>query len=169
MRTIYLQPVCLCVYVCAPLCVCICMCVLVCAWVCVHMCAYVCMHVCMIMCASVCLCMCMHVFVCACVCWCAATKTVLIVFAHHSPGSFNAAVRDVTVQELEQQGFRVLVSDLYAMKFKADATRDDVIGDLAVPKLSQRCIKRLVNLLQNDQRNLSDLQVLMLRSRLQGS
>lgn len=67
----------------------------------------------------------------------AATKTVLIVFAHQSPGSFNAAVRDVAVQELEQQGFRVLVSDLYAMKFRADATRDDIIGDLTASKSSK--------------------------------
>ncbi|TWW67624.1 NAD(P)H dehydrogenase [quinone] 1 [Takifugu flavidus] len=66
-----------------------------------------------------------------------ATKTVLIVFAHQSPGSFNAAVRDVAVQELEQQGFRVLVSDLYAMKFRADATRDDIIGELKNPELFQ--------------------------------
>lgn len=55
-------------------------------------------------------------------------------FAHQSPGSFNAAVRDVAVQELEQQGFRVLVSDLYAMKFRAEATRDDIIGDLTASK-----------------------------------
>lgn len=69
---------------------------------------------------------------CACVRVCAAaTKTVLIVLAHQSPGSFNAAACDVAVQELELQGFRVLVSDLYAMKFRADATRDDIIGDPA--------------------------------------
>ncbi|CAF90120.1 unnamed protein product, partial [Tetraodon nigroviridis] len=67
----------------------------------------------------------------------AATKTVLIVLAHQSPGSFNAAVCDVAVQELRLQGFRVLLSDLYAMKFRADATRDDIIGELKKPELFQ--------------------------------
>ncbi|CAF88692.1 unnamed protein product, partial [Tetraodon nigroviridis] len=64
-------------------------------------------------------------------------KTVLIVLAHQSPGSFNAAVCDVAVQELRLQGFRVLLSDLYAMKFRADATRDDIIGELKKPELFQ--------------------------------
>ncbi|XP_071346119.1 NAD(P)H dehydrogenase [quinone] 1 [Trachinotus anak] len=59
-----------------------------------------------------------------------AQKTALIVFAHQSAGSFNAAVRDVAVQELTEQGYRVIVSDLYAMSFRASATQDDIIGDL---------------------------------------
>ncbi|XP_071397754.1 NAD(P)H dehydrogenase [quinone] 1 isoform X1 [Centroberyx affinis] len=66
-----------------------------------------------------------------------AQKTVLIVYAHQSPGSFNAAVRDGAVQELQEQGCRVVVSDLYAMKFRANATRDDVIGELKNPELFQ--------------------------------
>lgn len=66
---------------------------------------------------------------CSCACL-AAQKTVLIVYAHQSVGSFNAAVRDVTVKELTKQGYNVIVSDLYAMKFKASATQDDIIGDL---------------------------------------
>uniref|UniRef100_A0A8C6KME2 NAD(P)H quinone dehydrogenase 1 n=1 Tax=Nothobranchius furzeri TaxID=105023 RepID=A0A8C6KME2_NOTFU len=57
----------------------------------------------------------------------------LIVFAHQNPASFNAAVRDAAVQELEAQGFKVVVSDLYAMKFRASATKDDIIGDLKNP------------------------------------
>jgi len=70
--------------------------------------------------------------VCVCVCVCVtAQKTALIVYAHQSPGSFNAAVRDVAQQELAAQGFRVLVSDLYAANFRAESTQDDVIGDLA--------------------------------------
>lgn len=72
---------------------------------------------------------CVHASVCV---RAAATKTVLIVLAHQSPGSFNAAVCNVAVQELERQGFRVLVSDLYAMKFRAEATRDDIIGNLTL-------------------------------------
>ncbi|XP_062241072.1 NAD(P)H dehydrogenase [quinone] 1 [Platichthys flesus] len=59
-----------------------------------------------------------------------AQRTALIVYAHQSPGSFNAALRDSAVQELTDQGFRVTVSDLYAMTFRANATRDDISGDL---------------------------------------
>lgn len=61
-----------------------------------------------------------------------AQKTALIVYAHQSPGSFNAAVCDLVTLELAAQGFRVLVSDLYAMNFRANSTQDDIIGDLAV-------------------------------------
>uniref|UniRef100_A0A1A7XP59 NAD(P)H dehydrogenase [quinone] 1 n=1 Tax=Iconisemion striatum TaxID=60296 RepID=A0A1A7XP59_9TELE len=60
-------------------------------------------------------------------------KTALIVFAHQNPASFNAAVREAAVQELEAQGFEVMVSDLYAMNFRASATKDDIIGDLKNP------------------------------------
>uniref|UniRef100_UPI0037E973C2 NAD(P)H dehydrogenase [quinone] 1 n=1 Tax=Semicossyphus pulcher TaxID=241346 RepID=UPI0037E973C2 len=66
-----------------------------------------------------------------------AQKTVLIVYAHQSPGSFNAAVRDVAVEALTENGYRVLVSDLYAMNFRANATRDDIIGELKNPELCQ--------------------------------
>uniref|UniRef100_A0A3Q1EG10 Flavodoxin-like fold domain-containing protein n=1 Tax=Acanthochromis polyacanthus TaxID=80966 RepID=A0A3Q1EG10_9TELE len=66
-----------------------------------------------------------------------AQKTALIVFAHQTPASFNATARDVAVQELSDQGYRVLVSDLYAMKFRAEATRDDIKGELKNPELFQ--------------------------------
>ncbi|XP_057707165.1 NAD(P)H dehydrogenase [quinone] 1 isoform X1 [Corythoichthys intestinalis] len=66
-----------------------------------------------------------------------ADKKVLIVYAHQSAGSFNAAVRDVAIKELSEQGYQVIVSDLYAMNFKANATRDDIIGDLKNPDLFQ--------------------------------
>lgn len=57
-----------------------------------------------------------------------AQKTALIVYAHQSPASFNAAARDVAVEALTKQGYKVLVSDLYAMNFKASATADDIKG-----------------------------------------
>ncbi|XP_054627818.1 NAD(P)H dehydrogenase [quinone] 1 [Dunckerocampus dactyliophorus] len=66
-----------------------------------------------------------------------AQKTVLIVYAHQSLGSFNSAVRDVAAKELSKQGYRVIVSDLYAMNFKANSTQDDIIGDLENPELFQ--------------------------------
>lgn len=66
-----------------------------------------------------------------------AQKTALIVYAHQSDGSFNAAVRDTTVKELSRQGYTVVVSDLYAMNFKANATQDDIIGESKNTKLFQ--------------------------------
>lgn len=61
-----------------------------------------------------------------------AAKTVLIVYAHQSAGSFNAAIKDATVDVLKNQGCNVLVSDLYEMNFKATATKDDITGLEAV-------------------------------------
>ncbi|XP_029000810.1 NAD(P)H dehydrogenase [quinone] 1 [Betta splendens] len=63
-----------------------------------------------------------------------AQKTALIVYAHQSSASFNAAARDASVQELKNQGFKVIVSDLYEMNFRASATQDDIIGDLKKPE-----------------------------------
>nr|XP_024659269.1 NAD(P)H dehydrogenase [quinone] 1 isoform X1 [Maylandia zebra]XP_024659270.1 NAD(P)H dehydrogenase [quinone] 1 isoform X2 [Maylandia zebra] len=55
-------------------------------------------------------------------------KKVLIVYAHESPASFNAAAKDAAVAALTAQGCTVDVSDLYAMKFKAAATTEDITG-----------------------------------------
>jgi NAD(P)H dehydrogenase (quinone) len=49
----------------------------------------------------------------------------LLVYAHPEPRSFNAALRDVAVETLEQQGYSVEVSDLYAMGFDPVAGRGD--------------------------------------------
>uniref|UniRef100_A0AAY4BVL0 Flavodoxin-like fold domain-containing protein n=1 Tax=Denticeps clupeoides TaxID=299321 RepID=A0AAY4BVL0_9TELE len=56
-------------------------------------------------------------------------KNVLIVYAHQSAASFNAAVKKAAEEALKAQGCDVVVSDLYAMKFKATATEDDVTGE----------------------------------------
>ena len=53
---------------------------------------------------------------------------MLLVFAHQSSGSFNAAARDAAVEVLTAQGHTVKVSDLYAMKFKATTTAEDITG-----------------------------------------
>ena len=53
---------------------------------------------------------------------------MLIVYAHQSAGSFNAAAKDAAVEVLTAQGCTVEVSDLYAMKFKATATAEDITG-----------------------------------------
>ncbi|XP_070694474.1 ribosyldihydronicotinamide dehydrogenase [quinone]-like [Pempheris klunzingeri] len=59
-----------------------------------------------------------------------AAKKVLVVYAHQSSGSFNAAAKDAAVEVLTAQGCTVEVSDLYAMKFKATATAEDIIGEV---------------------------------------
>ncbi|XP_015821817.1 ribosyldihydronicotinamide dehydrogenase [quinone] isoform X1 [Nothobranchius furzeri] len=58
---------------------------------------------------------------------------VLIVYAHQSSGSFNAAAKDLAVEVLTAQGCSVEVSDLYAMDFKAAATVDDIKGEIQDP------------------------------------
>ncbi|XP_077565792.1 NAD(P)H dehydrogenase [quinone] 1-like isoform X1 [Stigmatopora nigra] len=59
-----------------------------------------------------------------------AGKKVLIIYAHQSSGSFNAAAKDAAVEVLTAKGCHVKVSDLYAMKFKAIATAEDVQGEV---------------------------------------
>ncbi|KAM3866695.1 NAD(P)H dehydrogenase [quinone] 1-like [Diretmus argenteus] len=56
-------------------------------------------------------------------------KKVLIVYAHQSPGSFNAAAKDAAVAALTDKDCSVVVSDLYAMNFKATATAEDITGE----------------------------------------
>jgi NAD(P)H dehydrogenase (quinone) len=50
---------------------------------------------------------------------------VFIVYAHPEPKSLNAALLKFSVETLEEAGHQVQVSDLYAMKWKAVADRDD--------------------------------------------
>ncbi|XP_078119026.1 NAD(P)H dehydrogenase [quinone] 1-like [Sander vitreus] len=59
-----------------------------------------------------------------------AAKKVLIVYAHQSSGSFNAAAKDAAVEVLAAHGCTVEVSDLYAMTFKATATAEDITGEV---------------------------------------
>ncbi|XP_037542099.1 ribosyldihydronicotinamide dehydrogenase [quinone]-like [Nematolebias whitei] len=57
-------------------------------------------------------------------------KKVLIIYAHQSSGSFNAAAKNAAVEVLTAQGCTVEVSDLYAMNFKATATDEDIKGEV---------------------------------------
>jgi NAD(P)H dehydrogenase (quinone) len=57
---------------------------------------------------------------------------VLIVHAHNEPQSFNASMKTVAVEELQAQGHEVVVSDLYAMQWKAVADASD-FGSRANP------------------------------------
>ncbi|XP_013883763.1 ribosyldihydronicotinamide dehydrogenase [quinone] isoform X2 [Austrofundulus limnaeus] len=58
-------------------------------------------------------------------------KRVLIIYAHQSSASFNAAAKNAAVEVLTAQGCTVEVSDLYAMNFKATATAEDLKGEVA--------------------------------------
>uniref|UniRef100_A0A8C9VMF1 Flavodoxin-like fold domain-containing protein n=1 Tax=Scleropages formosus TaxID=113540 RepID=A0A8C9VMF1_SCLFO len=55
-------------------------------------------------------------------------QNVLIVYTHQSETSFNGAALDTAVKALQAQNCNVVVSDLYAMKFKAFATAEDITG-----------------------------------------
>ncbi len=50
---------------------------------------------------------------------------ILLVFAHPEPRSLNGALRDVAIKELEAQGNEVLMSDLYADRWKSEVDRAD--------------------------------------------
>lgn len=58
----------------------------------------------------------------------------LIVYAHHEPKSFNAAMLRVAIDELRSAHWTVEVSDLYAEGFQAVASR----SDFSAPTLSPR-------------------------------
>jgi NAD(P)H dehydrogenase (quinone) len=49
------------------------------------------------------------------------------VYAHHEPGSFTTALKNVALQTLEQQGNSVVISDLYAQGFQAVAQKWDFV------------------------------------------
>jgi NAD(P)H dehydrogenase (quinone) len=52
---------------------------------------------------------------------------VLIVFAHPSPTSYNAALKNASIDSLLKRGASVKVSDLYAMNFNPVAKMEDTI------------------------------------------
>ena len=67
---------------------------------------------------------------------------VLIVYAHPEPMSFNGAMKELAVSVLNQQDHTVQVSDLYAMKFKAVADKDDFL-DLSDPSFFKYQIEQI--------------------------
>lgn len=52
---------------------------------------------------------------------------IFIVYAHHEPSSFTAAMKNVAIQHLEAQGHKVAVSDLYGQGFSAVAQKWDFV------------------------------------------
>lgn len=64
------------------------------------------------------------------------SKTVLIVHAHPDPASLNGALKDVAVERLGELGHRVLLSDLYAMGWKATFDGHDFLDRRDVTRLN---------------------------------
>src|SRR5688572_714374 len=59
---------------------------------------------------------------------------VMIVYAHPEPRSLNGALRDFAVAHLRDSGHEVLVSDLYAMGWKAVLDGEDFLNrDASAP------------------------------------
>lgn len=58
---------------------------------------------------------------------------VLIVYAHPSPASFNAALRDAAAAEIRAAGHQVTISDLYGERFGATGGPDDFATPVAEP------------------------------------
>lgn len=52
---------------------------------------------------------------------------IFIVYAHHEPSSFTAAMKNAAIQNLENQGHTVTVSDLYGQGFSAVAQKWDFV------------------------------------------
>lgn len=52
-------------------------------------------------------------------------KKIFIIYAHPEPRSLNGALKDFAVTTLQSQGHEVKVSDLYAMKWRAEADGRD--------------------------------------------
>lgn len=55
----------------------------------------------------------------------------LIIFAHPEPASFSAALKDVAIETLKQQGHEVIVSDLYKMSWRPALGPSDFEGERA--------------------------------------
>ena len=55
-------------------------------------------------------------------------KTVLLVFAHWERKSYNAAIKERTVEVLARLGHNVIVSDLYEMNFNPVLSQEDIVG-----------------------------------------
>ena len=61
---------------------------------------------------------------------------VFIVYAHHEPKSFGAALLQRSVDTLTAAGHEVVVSDLHAMNFNPVASADD----FTTPEQRSRCL-----------------------------
>lgn len=67
---------------------------------------------------------------------------VLIVYAHPEPRSLNGALRDFAVERLQSAGHEVIVSDLYAMDWKAVVDSADFLNHEAGQSLKVEAASR---------------------------
>jgi NAD(P)H dehydrogenase (quinone) len=75
-------------------------------------------------------------------------KHFLIVFAHPNQTSFNASIRDKTIQSILSEGHSVEVSDLYLMNFSPFAGKNDFKEHLNVNSIN--LIDEQQNAMKND-------------------
>lgn len=61
---------------------------------------------------------------------------ILLVYAHPEPNSLNGALKDFTVDRLEQAGHTVTVSDLYAMQWKAPVDARDTTSRVSTARFN---------------------------------
>jgi NAD(P)H dehydrogenase (quinone) len=59
---------------------------------------------------------------------------VLIVYAHPEPRSFNGAMKDIAVETLQNAGYEVVASNLYAMGFEAVVGSVDFAASAPMPR-----------------------------------
>ncbi len=57
--------------------------------------------------------------------------SILIIYAHPEPTSFNAAMKNIAVHTMAAHGHNVTISDLYTMGWNAVAGPDDISGPRA--------------------------------------
>lgn len=67
-------------------------------------------------------------------------------YAHQSANSFNAAAKNAAVEVFTAQNYKVEVSDLYAMNFKATATAEDITGKLLNALKSSAVASKMISL-----------------------
>lgn len=78
---------------------------------------------------------------------------ILVVYAHHEPTSFTAAMKNTALEVLESQGHTVSVSDLYGQGFNPTAQKWDFVttsGEHFNYMLEQRHAARLDNAFSPD-------------------
>lgn len=74
-------------------------------------------------------------------------KNFLVIFAHPNPNSFNAAIKEKTINSIIESGHSVEVSDLYKMNWSAVAGKNDFKQHINISEIN------LINEQQNSFKN----------------
>ncbi|MEQ9695518.1 NAD(P)H-dependent oxidoreductase [Shimia sp. SDUM112013] len=70
----------------------------------------------------------------------------LVIFCHPNPESYNAAIKDIVVEELSDAGAEVRLHDLYAEGFDPLITREDLITHIEYPANTKRIAREVDDL-----------------------